>query len=360
MGLKRRNIARRHGQRRKSARHPIWVKFPSAVGRASHGRLAVSKATRVQRSQIRRRFYETCPSTRQPQRPFEEIGRLGIRPLSQSKPGPNAPQAVVTVSPKMTGELRCSGGVMSFQTLSAWLRRQTQSFGAAEGGNLLITFALATVPIVGFVGAAIDYSRANSVKAAMQAASELDRADAIEGRAKSHDPPRSVRRRAIISTPCSTRAEAVNVAVTPTFTSPQQGNFKLDITVTGAVPTTFTKVLRSADAQRRRQFSSALGYPEARSRACARQYRVDVVEQQDDELEDRRAQSAGHAEDRRQDRWRHQGRDCSLRYDRQSRHQLQGQRWFEYDSLKCGNNSCTSSNWKNYWEGCVRDRDLSV
>src|SRR5436190_22924375 len=31
-------------------------------------------------------------------------------------------------------------------------------------------FALALVPIVGFVGAAIDYSRANSVKVAMQAA----------------------------------------------------------------------------------------------------------------------------------------------------------------------------------------------
>ena len=30
--------------------------------------------------------------------------------------------------------------------------------------------------------------------------------------------------------------------------------------------------------------------------------------------------------------------------------------WFEYDSLKCGRNSCTSSNWKDYWEGCVRDR----
>jgi uncharacterized protein YegL len=30
--------------------------------------------------------------------------------------------------------------------------------------------------------------------------------------------------------------------------------------------------------------------------------------------------------------------------------------WFEYGSLKCGSNTCTNSNWKNYWEGCVRDR----
>jgi hypothetical protein len=30
--------------------------------------------------------------------------------------------------------------------------------------------------------------------------------------------------------------------------------------------------------------------------------------------------------------------------------------WFEFDSLSCGNKSCTSSTWKNYWDGCVRDR----
>ena len=34
----------------------------------------------------------------------------------------------------------------------------------------MITFALATVPVIGFVGAAVDYSRANSDKTAMQAA----------------------------------------------------------------------------------------------------------------------------------------------------------------------------------------------
>jgi Flp pilus assembly protein TadG len=43
-------------------------------------------------------------------------------------------------------------------------------FRTARGGNVAITFALATLPILGFVGAAVDYSRANSVKAAMQTA----------------------------------------------------------------------------------------------------------------------------------------------------------------------------------------------
>jgi Flp pilus assembly protein TadG len=44
------------------------------------------------------------------------------------------------------------------------------AFRVARAGNVAITFAFAAVPVIGFVGAAVDYSRANSVKAAMQTA----------------------------------------------------------------------------------------------------------------------------------------------------------------------------------------------
>ena len=50
------------------------------------------------------------------------------------------------------------------------LRQCLRELRTANGANVTITFALATVPIFGFVGAAVDYSHANSVKAAMQAA----------------------------------------------------------------------------------------------------------------------------------------------------------------------------------------------
>jgi Flp pilus assembly protein TadG len=43
---------------------------------------------------------------------------------------------------------------------------------AATGANVTVTFALAVIPVVGFVGAAVDYSQANSVKIAMQAAAD--------------------------------------------------------------------------------------------------------------------------------------------------------------------------------------------
>jgi Flp pilus assembly protein TadG len=59
---------------------------------------------------------------------------------------------------------------MAFQTLVNRLRARLRAFRTANGGNVMITFALATVPVIGFVGAAVDYSRANSDKTAMQAA----------------------------------------------------------------------------------------------------------------------------------------------------------------------------------------------
>mgnify|MGYP003336198381 CR=1 FL=1 len=63
---------------------------------------------------------------------------------------------------------------LATKTLLAHLRNRLQSrlqeFRTANAANVTVTFALATIPMVGFVGAAVDYSHANAVKAAMQAA----------------------------------------------------------------------------------------------------------------------------------------------------------------------------------------------
>jgi Flp pilus assembly protein TadG len=52
------------------------------------------------------------------------------------------------------------------------LRQLFRRFAGERRGNVAITFALATLPIVGVVGAAVDYSHANQVKASMQAAAD--------------------------------------------------------------------------------------------------------------------------------------------------------------------------------------------
>src|SRR5947209_7261929 len=50
------------------------------------------------------------------------------------------------------------------------LRRSLIELRASQSGNVIVTFALMLIPLMGFVGAAVDYSHANSIKAEMQAA----------------------------------------------------------------------------------------------------------------------------------------------------------------------------------------------
>jgi len=43
-------------------------------------------------------------------------------------------------------------------------------FRDAQGGNVAVMFGIAIVPILGFVGAAVDYARVNNARTAMQTA----------------------------------------------------------------------------------------------------------------------------------------------------------------------------------------------
>jgi Flp pilus assembly protein TadG len=48
--------------------------------------------------------------------------------------------------------------------------RSATRFVGADEGNIAVIFAIALVPIIGFVGVAIDYTRANAARSSMQAA----------------------------------------------------------------------------------------------------------------------------------------------------------------------------------------------
>jgi Flp pilus assembly protein TadG len=54
--------------------------------------------------------------------------------------------------------------------LATTFPRLLRRFFRAQRGNITIIFALTTIPVIGFVGAAVDYSRANSARTAMQSA----------------------------------------------------------------------------------------------------------------------------------------------------------------------------------------------
>jgi Flp pilus assembly protein TadG len=55
-------------------------------------------------------------------------------------------------------------------SITSRVRAAAHRFIGAKDGNIAVIFAIAAVPIISFVGAAIDYTRANSARSSMQAA----------------------------------------------------------------------------------------------------------------------------------------------------------------------------------------------
>jgi Flp pilus assembly protein TadG len=120
-----------------------------------------------------------------------------------------------------------------FRTLVRELR-------TANGANVTVTFALATIPMVGFVGAAVDYSHANSVKAAMQAA--------VDSTALMLSKQASGLTQADIQTKADayfkalfTRSEATGVQVVATYST--SGGNKIVVSATSNVKASFMGML---------------------------------------------------------------------------------------------------------------------
>jgi Flp pilus assembly protein TadG len=122
------------------------------------------------------------------------------------------------------------------------LRNQVQRFRTAETGNVMFTFALATIPMIGFVGAAVDYSRGNSAKAAMQSAIDST-ALMLSRQATSLTQAQLNQKATDIFNSLLHRPEVTGVVVTPTYTSSSTSSFKINVSAKGRVPTTFTKVV---------------------------------------------------------------------------------------------------------------------
>src|SRR5262249_56098771 len=52
------------------------------------------------------------------------------------------------------------------------LRDTCARFAGARDGNTVVTFAVAFIPLMGLIGAAVDYSRANALQSKMQATAD--------------------------------------------------------------------------------------------------------------------------------------------------------------------------------------------
>jgi Flp pilus assembly protein TadG len=118
--------------------------------------------------------------------------------------------------------------------------RRLAAFRADCRGNVAVIFTLATIPIVGAVGAAVDYSHASSIRTAMQAAID---ATALMVSKNAANQTQSQLQSAATSyfTALFTRPEAKNVAVTVTYTT--TGGSQLVATATADMPTDFMGIM---------------------------------------------------------------------------------------------------------------------
>jgi Flp pilus assembly protein TadG len=102
--------------------------------------------------------------------------------------------------------------------------------------------ALSLIPLMGFTGAAIDYSRGNATKVAMQAA--LDSTGLILSKeAQNLSSGELAGRVNAVFNAQFNRPEAQNVSVSYVFNAPQQGSFSLKLTGTATVPTRFATLI---------------------------------------------------------------------------------------------------------------------
>jgi Flp pilus assembly protein TadG len=101
-------------------------------------------------------------------------------------------------------------------------------------------FALAIIPIFGLVGASIDYSRANSVRTAMQAAADAT-ALMLSKDASSLTASQLATKATGYFQALFSRPEAMNLSIVPTYTT--TGGSQLTITASASVNTSFMKIM---------------------------------------------------------------------------------------------------------------------
>jgi Flp pilus assembly protein TadG len=126
--------------------------------------------------------------------------------------------------------------------LALWsnLRDAWRAFCNERSGNVAVTFAMATLPIIGGVGAAVDYSRANAVKASLQAA--LDSTALMLSREAATDSADQLQTNALKYFKANyTPANTNDIAVSASYTT--NGGTEITVNASVDVPTVFMGIM---------------------------------------------------------------------------------------------------------------------
>jgi Flp pilus assembly protein TadG len=133
--------------------------------------------------------------------------------------------------------------IMLGASISSRVRAAARRFIGAKDGNIAVIFAFAAIPLISFVGAAIDYTRANSARSSMQAALDstalMLAKDLSEGLIK----PSEVNDKAsAYFTGLYTNREAKSVTISANYTASTSMGSTIVVKGSGAVTTDFMKV----------------------------------------------------------------------------------------------------------------------
>ena len=131
-------------------------------------------------------------------------------------------------------------GLMCARKSLSWLCDAVRKFRSCNAGNIAITFALATLPIIGSVGFAVDYSSANSAKADMQAA--LDSTALMLAKEAATDTTSQLQTDASkFFAAMFNRPQATNITISATYTS--SGGSQVLVNGTASIPTHFLGII---------------------------------------------------------------------------------------------------------------------
>ena len=144
----------------------------------------------------------------------------------------------------MAAPTQISVTVMLGASIISRIRKAASRFAGANQGNIAVIFAIALVPVISFVGAAIDYSRANSARSSMQAALDSTALMLSKDLSSGTITTSQITAKAqAYFTALYTNTDAKSVVVNATYTA-SNGNLGSTIQVSGSgsVTTDFMKV----------------------------------------------------------------------------------------------------------------------
>src|ERR1041385_8940654 len=119
-------------------------------------------------------------------------------------------------------------------------RASLSRFRRDRNANVATIFALVIIPVVGLVGMAVDYSRGNAMKAAVQAALDAT-ALAMARSAPNLTPDQLQQQSSDMFFAQFNRPDARNVVVTATYSNTNGST--LTLSANGAIDTTFSRVM---------------------------------------------------------------------------------------------------------------------